>query len=49
MCDTVLACLFQLYYTPGHLNTFIGMNYTDKIDPNKHEGLKASVLETVMQ
>ena len=38
---------FQLYYTPGHLNTFIGVNYADKIDPKKHDGLKASDRTTV--
>lgn len=36
---------YQLYYTPGHLNTFIGVNYADKIDPKKHDGLKASATE----
>ena len=38
----------QLYYTPGHLNTFIGINYAGKIDPKKHEGLKASTIEIVV-
>ncbi|XP_065883019.1 histone acetyltransferase type B catalytic subunit-like isoform X2 [Dysidea avara] len=40
----------KLYYTPGHLNTFIGINYAGKIDPKKHEGLKADgILETLAE
>lgn len=31
---------FQLYYTPGHLNTFVGIDYEEKVDPNKHDGIK---------
>lgn len=31
--------LFQLYYTPDHLDTFVGIKYSHKVDPNKHDGI----------
>ena len=30
----------QVYYTPGGLRTFVGVKYTDKLDPATSGGLK---------
>ena len=30
----------QVYYTPGGLRTFVGVKYTDKVDPATSGGLK---------
>ena len=39
--------LFQLYYTPDHLDTFVGIKYNHKVDPVKYNGIKPdNVLKT---
>ena len=42
--------LFQLYYTPDHLDTYVGIKYDQKVDPSKHDGIKADdVLSTISE
>ncbi|CAH2095312.1 unnamed protein product [Euphydryas editha] len=35
----------KLYYTAGSLRTYFSISYSDKIEPNKSEGLKADDIE----
>lgn len=30
----------QMFYTAARLNTYLNLKYTDKISPQKHDGLK---------
>ncbi|GBP38890.1 Histone acetyltransferase type B catalytic subunit [Eumeta japonica] len=39
----------RLYYCAGSLQTYLGIEYTDKIEPNKSEGLKADDVEGALQ
>lgn len=42
--------LFQLYYTPDHLETFVGLSYDQKVDPIKHSGLKPdNIVDTLSE
>ncbi|CAD0204803.1 unnamed protein product [Chrysodeixis includens] len=35
----------RLYYSAGSLQTYLGIEYTEKIEPNKSEGMKADDVE----
>ncbi|XP_004931327.2 histone acetyltransferase type B catalytic subunit [Bombyx mori] len=35
----------KLYYSAGSLQTYLGIDYTDKIEPSKSEGMKADDVE----
>uniref|UniRef100_T1IZF3 Histone acetyltransferase type B catalytic subunit n=1 Tax=Strigamia maritima TaxID=126957 RepID=T1IZF3_STRMM len=34
----------QLYYTSASLHPYLGMNYSEKIDPSKYDGVEADVI-----
>ncbi|XP_049886158.1 histone acetyltransferase type B catalytic subunit isoform X2 [Pectinophora gossypiella] len=39
----------RLYYSAGSLQTYLGIEYTDKIEPSKSEGLKADDVEGALK
>ncbi|CAB3233508.1 unnamed protein product [Arctia plantaginis] len=39
----------KLYYSAGSLQTYLGIEYTEKIEPNKSEGMKADDVEGALK
>ncbi|KAJ2954806.1 hypothetical protein O0L34_g3114 [Tuta absoluta] len=39
----------RLYYSAGSLQTYLGIDYTDKIEPSKSDGMKADDVESALK
>ena len=42
--------MYQLYYTPDHLDTYVGVAHEGKVNPKCYDGLKPdNIVETLAQ